>query len=139
MGEKSRKAAMALNQQQTERLLALIDHRRRSLIAEIREDVAKERQEPFGELAGSAPDSGDESVAALIHDLDQFDVTRDLTELRELEAARGRMAAGSYGVCLDCGSDIDFGRLRANPGAARCVRCQVMHEKTYAGSGRPTL
>ena len=130
---------MALNRQQTEKLRGLIDHRRRSLIAEIREDVAKERQEPFGELAGSAPDSGDVSVATLIHDLDQFDVTRDLTELRELEAARERMTAGSYGVCSDCASDIEYARLRANPGAARCVRCQELHEKTYAGSGRPTL
>ena len=130
---------MALNPQQTRELRGLIDRRKSSLILEIREDVAKARDEPFAELAGSAPDSGDESVAGLIRDLDQFDVSRDLGELRELEAAQSRMQSGSYGVCLDCGSDIDFGRLRANPGAARCVRCQVMHEKTYAGSGRPTL
>jgi phage/conjugal plasmid C-4 type zinc finger TraR family protein len=130
---------MALNAQQTEELRSLINERRRAHAAEIHEDVAKAREESFCELAGPAPDSGDESVATLIQDLDQFDVTRDLTELRELEAARGRLASGSYGVCSDCGDDIEYNRLRAYPGAARCIRCQKTFEKTHAGGGGPKL
>ena len=130
---------MALNPQQTQELRGLIARRKKSLVLEIRQDVAKTREEAFGELAGSAPDSGDESVAGLIRDLDQFDVSRDLGELRKLEAAQSRMQSGSYGVCADCGSDIDYGRLRASLGAARCVRCQQTYEKTHAGSGGPTL
>ena len=130
---------MALNSEQTNELRRAIDRRRNALIAEIRADVAKARRESFGELAGAAPDSGDESVAALLQDLDQFDVSRDLSELRELEAAGERLAKDEYGVCIDCGSDIGFARLRANPGAARCIGCQEIHEKTYAGAGGPTL
>ena len=130
---------MPLSHHQTNELREAINRRRKALIAEIRADVAKARNEPYGELAGAAPDSGDESVADLLQDLDQFDVTRDLSELRELEAARERMASGEYGVCIDCGSDIGFARLRANPGAARCIGCQEIHEKTYAGSGGPKL
>ena len=64
-------------------------------------------------------------------DLGNAEVTRDLTEVRELEAARRRIADGAYGVCLDCGDDILLERLRAQPGAARCARCQTQHEKTY--------
>ena len=130
---------MALNAQETNELRHAIDRRRKTLIAEIRADVAKARSESFEELAGAAPDSGDESVASLMQDLDQFDVSRDLSELRELDAARERLASGQYGVCVDCGSDIEYARLRASPGAARCIGCQELHEKTYAGSGRPTL
>jgi RNA polymerase-binding transcription factor DksA len=130
---------MALSAQQTEELRRIIDKRRKALIAEIRADVAKARDEAFGELAGAAPDSGDESVADLLQDLDQFDVSRDLTELRGLEAARERMAAGRYGTCIECGGEIEYARLRVNPGAARCIACQAVHEKTYAGGGRPTL
>ena len=130
---------MALNAHQTKELRHLISERRTALIAEIRADVAKARDEPFGELAGATPDSGDESVADLLQDLDQFDVSRDLTELRDLEAARERLASGQYGVCVDCRTDIEYARLRASPGAARCIRCQATYEKTHAGSGRPTL
>jgi RNA polymerase-binding transcription factor DksA len=130
---------MALNAQQTEQLRRQIEERQRALVAEIRADMEKARQEPFGELAGAAPDPGDESVATLIQDLDQFDVSRDVSELRGLEDARGRMAAGTFGTCIECGVDIEFRRLQANPGAARCIRCQEVFEKTHAGTGGPTL
>ena len=130
---------MALNAQQTEQLRRQIEERQQSLAAEIRADMAKAREEPFGELAGAAPDPGDESVATLIQDLDQFDTSRDMSELRELEQARDRIAAGTFGECIECGADIDYKRLQANPGAARCIRCQEVFEKTHAGVGRPTL
>jgi DnaK suppressor protein len=130
---------MALTPQQTEELRGLITGRRNALVAEIRDDVAKARGEQFSDLAGAAPDAGDESVATLIQDLDQADVSRDLAELRELEGASTRLANGSYGICVDCGADIDFARLRVSPGAMRCLRCQEVYEKTHAGVGRPTL
>lgn len=130
---------MALTAQQSAELEGMIDQRRNALVAEIRQDMAKARAEPFGELAGAAPDAGDESVATLIQDLDQFDVSRDVTELRELDAARDRIKSGQYGTCTDCGGEIEYARLRANPGAARCIKCQERYEKTHAGSGRPTL
>jgi RNA polymerase-binding transcription factor DksA len=122
-----------------DQLRGLIEARRQALIAELREDAERTQERQYGELAGPAPDSGDESVAALIADLEQAGLSRDLGELRGLEAARARIADGSYGTCIDCGGDIEFERLRANPGALRCVDCQRIHEKTYAGSGRPTL
>lgn len=31
--------------------------------------------------------------------------------------------------CLECEEPIDPERLRANPGAVRCVSCQAKHEK----------
>lgn len=130
---------MALTSEQTQALRGEIDRRLEALIAELSEDLERTREEQYGELAGPAPDSGDESVARLIADLDQAEVTRDLTELRELEAARQRLAGGSYGICVDCGDDIGFERLRAGPGAVRCVECQQRYERSHAGAGRPTL
>jgi RNA polymerase-binding transcription factor DksA len=131
--------AMALTSQQTEELRGMIENRRAALLAELREDAARARDEPYAAHAGAAPDSGDESVATLIADLEQADLTRDLDELRALEAAYGRFAEGAYGICIDCGSDIGFERLKAFPGALRCIECQQRHEKTYGGNPRPSL
>ncbi len=130
---------MALTPKQVEELKGLIAHRRQMLAAELHSDVARIREEQFGELAGAAPDSGDESVAALIADLDQAELSRDLGELRGLEAAGERMSKGTYGTCVDCAADISFERLRAEPGALRCVDCQRLHEKTFAGAGGSSL
>jgi len=130
---------MALTTEQTRELKSLISGRRNALIAELSEDVRKTRAERYGEVAGEAPDHGDESVASLIADLDQAELSRDVDELRGLEAAHERIANGDYGVCVDCGRDIGFERLRATPSAIRCIACQTLHEKTFAGPGNPSL
>jgi len=130
---------MALTTQQTQELKGLIANRQKALIAELSEDVRKTRAERFGEVAGEVSDHGDESVAALIADLDQAELSRDVDELRSLEAARERIAKGDYGACADCGREIGFERLRAAPGAIRCIACQTLHEKTFAGPGNPSL
>ena len=82
---------MPLTEHQTEQLRGLIDKRRSALLAELREDAERAREQPYSEHAGPAPDTGDESVATLIADLEQADVTRDLGEFRGLESARERM------------------------------------------------
>ena len=130
---------MALTQQQTQKLHTAIEQRRDALLAELREDVERVRRDRHDELAGSATDAGDESVATLIADLDHADVGRDLNELRDLEAARARLADGSYGTCADCGSEIGYERLKANPAAMRCIACQTRHEKTYGGASGSSL
>jgi RNA polymerase-binding transcription factor DksA len=130
---------MALTSQQVQEMRHRIHERRRQLAAELRGDAERARGESYGELAGATHDTGDESVADLFADLDQAEMTRDLAELRDLEAARLRLAAGTYGVCADCGGEIGYERLRANPAALRCVACQTRHEKTFAGPGAPKL
>src|SRR3954470_23002128 len=96
-------AVMALTSTQTEKLQRLIETRRNALIAELREDQARVREQPYAEHAGPAPYAGDESVTTLFADLEQADVTHDLDEFRALEAARDRIREGGYGVCIDCG------------------------------------
>jgi RNA polymerase-binding protein DksA len=130
---------MPLTQHQTKELRSLIDRRRDALLAELREDAARAREQPYAEHAGQAPDTGDESVATLIADLEQADVTRDLDEFRGLESARDRIARGEYGTCIECGGDIGFERLKATPSALRCIDCQSRHEKTFGGEPKPSL
>ena len=89
---------MALTPQQTQELQGAIERRRAALVSELHEDMERVRRDRHEDLAGASPDPGDESVATLIADLDHADVGRDLDELRGLEAARGRLSDGSYGV-----------------------------------------
>ena len=130
---------MPLTEQQAKELSRMVDTRRDALLAELREDAARTREQPYAEHAGPAPDAGDESVATLIADLEQADVTRDLDEFRALEAARDRIQQGGYGECIDCGNDIGYERLKAFPAALRCIQCQERHEKTYGGNPQPSL
>jgi len=130
---------MPLSDKQLDEFRSTIEKRRTALLAEMREDAARARDQPYSEHAGPVGDAGDESVATLIADLEQADLTRDLDEFRTLETAWQRLRDGSYGVCADCGSDIGHARLEASPGALRCIQCQERHEKTYRGEPRPSL
>jgi DnaK suppressor protein len=128
-----------LTVQQAEELRAVVEQRRAALLRDFNQDLDRLREDRLDNVVGAVPDPGDESVQSLIQDLDQADASRDLSELRMLDAARARMADGSYGICSSCGQDIGFERLRANPGAERCIQCQTRFEKTHAGQTRTTL
>ncbi len=49
------------------------------------------------------------------------DVIRD--EIRQIRAALSRIANSTYGVCIQCGAQIQPERLRALPTAPRCLKC----------------
>ena len=55
--------------------------------------------------------------------------TRDM---RDVEEALDRIAAGTYGICVDCGKAIPRERLEILPQAARCVDCERRWERTRA-------
>lgn len=57
-----------------------------------------------------------------------FQEERDRAELRLVEAALHRLAAGTYGDCSDCGDSIPMQRLLAQPAAERCAPCQAKQE-----------
>jgi DnaK suppressor protein len=130
---------MALTPQQSEELKTIVEQRRAALARELGQDFDRMRSDGLDQVVGAVPDPGDESVQSMIQDLDQAEASRDLAELRTLDAARARLDEGSYGICSNCGQDIGFERLRANPGAERCIRCQTQFEKTHGTPLRTTL
>lgn len=50
--------------------------------------------------------------------------------LAAVDDALARLAAGSYGLCVDCGAEIQLERLIALPQAARCITCQQRGERS---------
>ena len=119
-----------LTPSQLEILRKLLDDRETKLQGEVRaaNDAAAERPAALGPEVGDAIDSGDERFRAGMAHVDK---QRDQEELMAIDAARGRIADGSYGECVDCGKQIPVERLKAQPTALRCVPCQTAYEKTH--------
>jgi DnaK suppressor protein len=46
------------------------------------------------------------------------------SNLRDVDRALGRVAAGTYGRCVRCGEAIPLERLEALPWAALCIDCK---------------
>ena len=51
----------------------------------------------------------------------------DMSLLREIEDALGRLREGTYGTCLECGMPVSRKRLDAVPWARYCVSCEERH------------
>ncbi|MBC7779322.1 MAG: TraR/DksA C4-type zinc finger protein [Proteobacteria bacterium] len=115
-----------------EQLRTALARRHAELARDIREDLKATGSERYADLAGEVNDSGDESVADQMVDLNAAMIERELGELKAVEAARKRFDDGEYGECIDCGVDIPFARLFAYPAATRCIACQSQRERTYA-------
>lgn len=131
---------MALTQTQLDTLKGLLDRRYDALLEEVRDELEASENQQYVELLGRVPgDSADESVADALADLSLGVIDRHVRELRDIEATRARLREGRFGVCVDCGDDVGFERLKVYPTAKRCVRCQGQHERTHAHEGTPTL
>jgi RNA polymerase-binding protein DksA len=124
---------------QIESLKKQLQQQKSVLWEDVRTELERSGNQKFADLAGEVRDPGEESVAAMLVDMDAAIVDRQVHEIRDIEDALTRIADGNYGTCIDCGVDIGFERLQAYPTALRCVRCQGQREKTHAGEGMPTL
>jgi len=106
--------------------------RRKRLEAEVRDKLAAAREVMGTGAIDQLIEGGDSAAADFLADLDLAEVKRDLAELRELDATRGRLEAGTYGVCIDCGDEIAPSRLEVYPTAERCIACQSGYEARAA-------
>ncbi|MBL8287546.1 MAG: TraR/DksA C4-type zinc finger protein [Rubrivivax sp.] len=50
-------------------------------------------------------------------------------EVGEVSEALRRIETDAYGLCSNCGTEIPFDRLKAEPWAERCVPCESAREK----------
>jgi RNA polymerase-binding protein DksA len=99
------------------------------------EDIAKELKTRLSELTGRLaeiesdlrkPLSADSEERAT--DLENQDALEgiknsEIREVHQIQGALRRIAEGTYGVCVQCGADIDPKRLEALPIATRCISC----------------
>src|SRR5262250_393659 len=79
-----------------------------------RDDIAIEK----------TPDAIDEVQLAGERELAIRTLDRESNLLRNVRSALGRIADGSYGVCLHCEEDIKPKRLDAVPWTKYCIKCQ---------------
>lgn len=115
-----------LTQQQIRHLSGLMDARFAREIEEIRvvrQRTRDEREE--GTPAGWIDAALLENTLAT----DDAVINQDVGDVRDIKAARERLAAGTYGICTDCGDAIGYERLLAYPTAKRCIHCQRVYEQ----------
>jgi len=102
---------------------ALLD-RRRELQGDVAERVRTNREAKARDV-GDMLDSSDADVQSGM----EFTLLQMKTEtLANIDRALGRLDAGQYGDCAECGDAIAERRLLAVPFAVRCHECEQRRE-----------
>lgn len=117
-----------LNQAQISEFEVQLRERQQSLWDDISKTLKKEGHPNLKELPDEVHDSGEQSVADMLADMDIASVAAEAEELKDIELALLRIKSLTFGKCIDCGVDIGFDRLTAYPVAKRCLDCQARHE-----------
>ena len=122
-----------LDAQQIDHLRDLMGKRWAREFSEIRSMLASMDEERQRIALGERDaDTSDEALLDTLSAIDESLVRHNLQDVRDIVAARQRIAAQTYGKCTDCGSDIGYDRLLAYPTAKRCIDCQRQHEQRKA-------
>ena len=77
-----------------------------------------------------AQDYDDAPQRAMDREVDMALSDIDAQELAAIGRALQRVHDDDYGLCVGCGREIPFGRLKVEPHALRCVACESRLEKT---------
>lgn len=118
-----------LSSQQLTTFKQQLQSQRAKLLEQIRQELLQADEQRYIELAGTVHDRGEEAVADLLYDIDLASIDRHIKEAAEIEAALLRIAAGSFGLCIECEAEVGDERLTANPTARRCYACQSRYEQ----------
>ena len=104
----------------------LLDERRR-----VSEAIEYLHTENSGSMDEEIPETGmaDTATVTVDRELDYSLEENSAHVLREIDAALGRIDAGTFGTCTRCGKPIGEDRLDAMPYATLCIECKRLEEK----------
>jgi len=123
-----------LEQKQIDHLAAMMDERWAREFREIRSLFSATDEDRQQVTLGEGVDEAtDDALLVKLSAVNDPLIRQNLQDVRDIAAARQRIAAGKYGECTDCGADIVYERLLAYPTAKRCIDCQREHENRKAG------
>lgn len=81
-----------------------------------------------GELSTLDQHPADSGTSLADADREEASLEVMLAQQERVRAALGRVDAGTYGQCVNCGRELPDERLDARPEAERCVDCQQKAE-----------
>jgi DnaK suppressor protein len=118
----------------TERFRELLLSKRRSVrdaLEHLHQENHGSLEDEVGELVSGSADQhmADTATETVGREIDYTLEESDARLLAAIDQALARIDAGTYGVCVNCGSQIAPERLEAMPWATLCIDCKRKEER----------
>ena len=114
---------------------ALLSTRRQELRAQLQAAWVASESERETRASDAGRNTRDIAFSGQLAEASAADESRVSEEVTAIDIALQRIAAGKYGMCIQCGGSIGLDRLDSQPSAIRCQPCQSNREHASPGSG----
>ncbi len=106
-------------------------HEIRKKLLRQRELLLAEAREALNALPGQTvfPDMGDQATAETDRSFMLRLRSREQKLIKKIDDALDRIGNGTFGICDDCGMEINIKRLEARPVTTRCMECKTQQEE----------
>ncbi|MBI2608518.1 MAG: RNA polymerase-binding protein DksA [Deltaproteobacteria bacterium] len=120
-----------MKKQDVQKFKNILEEQKKRLLESVQKTVEEDLKLPTEDLSDEvdlASNEINQSIAFRLRD-------RERVLLQKIERALERIEQGEFGVCDQCGDEIEVKRLEARPVTTLCISCkeeQEQKEKAYA-------
>ena len=112
-----------------EYLRQLLLKKRNDVVQGLESQLGRKLSREFGQKIDSAMDSADMSSQDVDQGIDYSLLEMKYVQYKEIADAFRKLQSGTYGLCEECGQEIDIKRLEVSPLARYCIPCKTSKEE----------
>lgn len=112
-----------------EALKKILLKKRNDVVAGLETQMGRKLVRETGQKIDSAMDSADQSALDVDQGIDYSLLEMKYEQYKDIADAFRKLQTKSYGLCEECGVEIDIKRLEVNPLARYCIACKTLKEE----------
>jgi len=116
-------------QKRNELLKKLLLKKRNEVVEGLETQMGRKLIRETGQKIDSAMDSADQSALDVDQGIDYSLLEMKYEQYKDIADAFRKLQNNTYGLCEECGEEIDIKRLQVNPLARYCISCKTKKEE----------
>jgi DnaK suppressor protein len=135
--QKAKRANVGLTKAREEGLRLVLLAKKQEVWKDVKERLFTRMGREYHEETDDTLDDGDKAMVDLAAEtgLSLIDMGTDVLE--KIDRALAKLDEGSYGICEDCGEEINENRLKVVPFAIYCIECKSKREQMESIAREP--
>jgi len=119
----------AANQKRHELLKKILLKKRNEVVEGLEAQMGRRLTRETGQKIDSAMDSADMSSQDMDQGIDSSLLEMKYEQYKDIADAFRKLQNKTFGLCEECGEEIDIKRLQVNPLARYCISCKTKKEE----------
>lgn len=117
------------NQKRHELLKRILLRKRNEVVEGLETQMGRRLTREAGQRIDAAMDSADLSLQDMDQGIDYSLLEMRYGQYKDIADAFRKLQNNTFGLCEECGEDIDIKRLEVNPLARYCIACKMKKEE----------